>query len=233
MHAEIAPDHATRGIHDSLTGAPFAPFCRFFLELIRTWKRGRLRRKEGGTIGTVPHATPYTYTELVRDFPVDNVQREIFDGELVVSPGPNTRHQRIVRDLALEIQRHINGRSVGEVFFAPLDTVLSETDVVQPDVMFVADDRREIITEKNVQGVPSLVVEVVSDTRRDRVRKRDIYARYGVPEYWIMDPEVDRVEVYKLLDGDYGKPEILEPGETLTYDKLPGLQIDLAKLFAR
>ena len=75
-----------------------------------------------------------------------------------------------------------------------------------------------------MQGVPALVIEIVSDNRMDRVRKRDIYARVGVDEYWIVDPEADRIEVYRLIGNLYAKPEIYEAGETLVYGPLPASQ---------
>jgi Uma2 family endonuclease len=119
------------------------------------------------------------------------------------------------------------------VFIAPLDILLSDSNVLEPDVFFVADSQSEIIDEPNIEGVPTLVIEVLSEPRIDRVRKRDIYARFGVPEYWIVDPDADRVEVYRLRDGGYGKPEIFEPGEQLVYPLLEGFVLDLSQLFAR
>jgi Uma2 family endonuclease len=105
--------------------------------------------------------------------------------------------------------------------------------VLEPDLLFVSDERRDILTEKNVQGAPSLAVEVVSDSRTDRVRKKAIYERFGVEEYWIVDPEIDRVEVYRL-DGDaYDKLDVLEGAAVLTYSGLPGLEIPIHTLFAR
>lgn len=113
------------------------------------------------------------------------------------------------------------------------DVLLSERDVVVPDLIVIRDDQQEILTEDNVKGVPALLVEIVSPStaRLDRMRKRDLYARYAVPEYWIVDPDADRVEVYRLREGAYGKPEILEPGDELPYGPLPGLQITVADLF--
>lgn len=174
----------------------------------------------------------FTYADLA-SFPHDGLRREIIDGELIVSPSPKTRHQRVVGRLYLTIANHIAASGGGEVFVAPLDVVLTERNVIEPDLLFVADDQTEILTEPNVQGTPALAIEVLTDPRLDRVRKRDLYARFGVAEYWVVDPDADRVEIYRLLGDSYAKPEILEPGETLTYEGLPGLQIDLAALFAR
>ena len=121
----------------------------------------------------------------------------------------------------------------GRVFVSPLDVRLSEHDIVEPDVIVVAVDRIEIIKEKFMLGPPSLLVEVVSDPRTDRVRKRALYARSGVPEYWIVDPDADRIEVHRLEAGRYGKPKIFEPDETLTTSVLHGFALSLADLFHR
>lgn len=180
----------------------------------------------------MPESAALTYADLA-SFPDDGMRRELIDGELIVSPSPRTRHQRISARLHLLLANHVAASGGGEVFYAPLDVVFSQTNVVQPDLLFVPDDRRHILTDENVHGAPALVIEVLSEARIDRVRKRDLYAQFGVPEYWVVDPDADRVEVYRLTGDRYGKPEILEPGETLVYDRFPGLAIDLEKLFAR
>ena len=177
-------------------------------------------------------AQALTYADLAA-IPYDGIRRELLDGELIVSPSPVTRHQRLVLRIVTAFSDHIEANGGGEVFIAPLDVVLSERDVVEPDVVFVRTANAAIVTEPNIQGVPDLVIEVLSNPRIDRVRKRDIYARFGVPEYWIVDPDADRVEVYRWSAGGYAKPEISEPGEFLDYSGLPGLRLDLTRLFAR
>ena len=182
----------------------------------------------------MPEGGLYTYADLETFPDDDNLRREIIDGELIVSASPILRHQRLTGRLFNALSNHVDRNGGGEVFVGPADVILSDINVVEPDVLFVADEQLEILTEKNIQGVPSLVIEVLSSNPRlDRVRKRDLYARFGVREYWIVDPESDRVEVYRLAGSTYGKPEILEPGETLMFERLPGLEIDLEKLFAR
>jgi Uma2 family endonuclease len=172
-----------------------------------------------------------TYADLLA-FPDDGLRREILDGELLESPSPRVSHQRLVVRIVRVIADHIDRSGGGEVFVAPLDVLLSEHDVVEPDVVFVSTSQTEIIGKNNIQGVPALLIEVLSDPRVDRVRKRDRYQRADVPEYWIADPDAERVEVYRL-DGDrYGKPEIFEPGDVLTYAQLPGFELDLRALFA-
>ncbi|MGH2829186.1 MAG: Uma2 family endonuclease [Actinomycetota bacterium] len=184
----------------------------------------------------MPEQTALTYANLAA-FPDDGLRRELLDGELIVSPSPRTRHQEIVGRLHLVFGNHVAAHGGGRVFIAPLDVLLSDTNVVEPDLFFVADRDDGIVGELNVAGVPTLVIEVLSQPRIDRVRKRDVYARFGVPEYWIVDPDSDWVEIYRLVGaagaGRYAKPEIRQPDETLAYEGLPGLAIDLSALFAR
>ena len=173
-----------------------------------------------------------TYEDYLA-FPDDSLRRELIAGEVFVTPSPNARHQRVVFRLAFSLEAHLRGHGGGEVFIPPFDVVLSEHDVVQPDVIFVAEADAGIVGEANIRGVPTLVAEVVSDPRTDRVRKRRLYEQVGVPEYWVIDPDSDRVEVYRLAGGRYAKPEILEPGETLTTGLVRGFSLDVAGLLGR
>lgn len=173
-----------------------------------------------------------TYEDFL-SFPDDGVRREIVEGEMLVTPSPDLRHQDLAGFIYVAFFNHIRTSGGGRVFVAPLDVRLSEHDVVEPDVIFVGPDRLGILEEKYLLGSPTLLVEVISNPRTDRVRKRDLYARAGVPVYWIVDPDADRVEVYRLADGVYGKPDILEAGDVLRVDELPGFSIDLSELFAR
>jgi Uma2 family endonuclease len=173
-----------------------------------------------------------TYEDLA-SFPDDGLRRELLDGKLIVTPAPRLRHQDVVLRLAMAFGNYLLAHGGGRVFIAPADVILSNRDVVEPDVLFVADSQLSILTEANVQGVPALLIEVLSNPHIDRVRKRDAYARFNVPEYWIADPDADRVEVYHLAGERYAKPEIFEPGDHLTYEGLPGLTIDVTQLFSR
>lgn len=180
---------------------------------------------------SVRPATPWTYEDYV-DFPEDGKRYEIVDGEVHVTPAANTRHQDIVLHVAVRLYQHVDRHGGGRVFVAPYDVVLSQTDVVEPDVVFVADTDAHRITAANLQGPPTLAVEVLSDPRHDRVRKRRLYAAFGVSEYWIVDPDGERVEVYRLEDGQYPTPTLFEAGATLSTDLLPGLTVDVAELLA-
>lgn len=173
-----------------------------------------------------------TYEDYLR-FPDDGLHRELIDGQVHVTAAPSVRHQRLVLRIAFAIESHLRHVGGGEVFVAPFDVVLSDVDVVEPDVVYVSDADAGALTEANLRGAPTIAIEVLSDPRRDRRLKRDLYERAGVAEYWIVDPEADRVEVHRREGERYVKPEILEPGETLTTAHLPRLSIDVAELLRR
>ena len=138
--------------------------------------------------------TPLVYEDL-ESFPEDNLRREILGGELYVTPSPTRRHQEIVLSVAVALRSH-GKRAGGHVYIAPLDTVLSAQNVVEPDVVFIAPDRQDTLGDKAIIGVPSLLVEVLSPgtAATDRGRKRDLYARFNVAEYWIVDPDANAIE---------------------------------------
>lgn len=174
-----------------------------------------------------------TYDEYV-DLPDDGKRYEIIDGELFVTPAPVTRHQKISRQLQYILMAALEKEGKGEVYNAPVDVVLSRENVVQPDLLFVRVERRKIIGERYIEAAPDLMVEILSPgtRRRDVLTKSALYARFGVPSYWVVDPDLDRIEFYRLENGTYrldctvSSPEVAEPPE------FPGLRIPLAEVFA-
>ena len=177
-----------------------------------------------------------TYDDFVL-FPDDGKRHEIIDGEHYVTPSPNLRHQQLVGRLYLEVALYLRDHpQAGQVFLSPLDVVLSDYDVVEPDLLFVAGDQTGIMTEKNIQGPPALVVEVLSKStrKRDAQIKRRLFERTGVREYWLVDPELDTVQVFRPSpDGKLARVHELsaEDDETLTTPLLPGCAIGLRELF--
>lgn len=124
---------------------------------------------------------------------------------------------------------------LGLVLPAPVDVVLSEHDVVEPDLVFISRERRDRITEANIQGAPDLVVEVLESTRRrDEITKRHLYERHGVREYWLVDPELETVKVWRAGErGFERRAELsLERGDSLTTPVIPGLELPLSRLFS-
>ena len=177
-----------------------------------------------------------TYDDFVQ-FPDDGKRHEIIDGEHHVTLSPNLRHQQLVGRLFFEIATYLEAHPrAGEVFLSPLDVVLSHHDVVEPDLLFVAGDQAAIMTEKNIQGPPALVVEVLSRStrKRDAQTKRRLFERTGVREYWLVDPELDAVQIFRLSpEGKLARVAELsaEDGHSLTTPLLPGCTIELRALF--
>ncbi len=168
--------------------------------------------------------------------PDDGRRHEILDGDHVMSPAPKTKHQRLVLRLALSLEAFVDEHGLGEVFVAPFDVLLSDHDIVQPDLVFVSDGRLGIVDEDNCKGAPDLVVEVLSSStrRRDLIEKRRAYERFGVAEYWVVDPAIDAVQVFRPgADGRYERVAELsaEAGDTLTSPLAPEWHLALADLF--
>ena len=157
---------------------------------------------------------------------------ELIDGELILVSSPNEMHQRVSKRL-LWLFRDVEESGLGWVYDAPFDVILSDTDVVQPDLMFISKERADIITPANVQGAPNLVVEVLSPStaQRDWTQKRDLYAKYGVRELWLVAPDAKLVWVMALTDGEYAIAGVYKDGQTLSSPTLAGLTIDLGYVF--
>lgn len=176
----------------------------------------------------------FTYDDYLL-FPDDGRRHELIDGEHYMTPSPSERHQRIAMNLSGTLWQYLTTRPIGRAYTAPFDVVLSKTDVVQPDLLFVSSARSSIITSQNVQGVPDIAVEIISDTTRktDEVVKRKLYERFGVPEYWIVDPELETIKVYRIAGQGYQRVAELsrEAGDTLTTPLLSDLNLPLSKIF--
>jgi Uma2 family endonuclease len=166
------------------------------------------------------------------------MRHEIIDGEHYVTPSPIPRHQVLLGRLHFEIEYHLRQHpGVGQVFLSPLDVVFTKWDVVEPDLLFVSGSQTDIIADKNIQGAPALVVEILSPgTRRtDEQIKLRLFDRGGVDEYWIVDPDHDVVRVFsRQTDGSFQLRIELsrERSEILTTSLIPGLQVRLSDLFA-
>ncbi len=177
----------------------------------------------------------WTYDDLAV-LPYDGKRHEIIDGEHYVTPSPIMKHQVVLGELHYRIRTYLADHPVGRVFLSPLDVVFSRFDVVEPDLLFVSNERREVVTQKNVQGAPDLAVEILSESNRryDEITKRQLYDRYGVSEYWIVDPEIETVKVYRRTGGAFARVAELsnEAGDELTSPLMPGLAIPLRTLFA-
>ncbi|MDH7578931.1 MAG: Uma2 family endonuclease [Bacillota bacterium] len=173
-----------------------------------------------------------TYEQYAQ-MPDDGRRYEILEGVLQMTPSPTTRHQRVSGNLYFIIRSHVAEHDLGEVFDAPLDVVLSSTCVLQPDLVFVSKAREQVINEKNIAGAPDLVVEIVSPATAsmDRVTKAQVYARYGVPYYWVADPDQKTIEEFRLERGIYFLVRAWEGDAKFAPELFPGLEIKLSDVF--
>ena len=192
----------------------------------------------GGTrehthVTTANPAFKFTYEDY-RTAPPDK-RYELLDGDLLLTPAPNLRHQRLQFRLGSRLGRFIEERALGEFFFAPCDVVLSDTDVVQPDLLFVSRERRHLLSGgDNVRGAPDLVVEILSPGTADRDRgyKRALYAKHGVKEYWLVDPAAETVSLLLPRDGDLVVSHTFGRNETLRSPLLAGFELEVDDIFS-
>ncbi|MDQ3766536.1 MAG: Uma2 family endonuclease [Actinomycetota bacterium] len=159
---------------------------------------------------------------------VDNVRRELIDGELIVSASPVKRHQAVVLKMGSAFLAYAETTG-GEAFASPMDVYFSEDNVVEPDVIYVGPDRVDRSEPRFLRDVTVVVEGSSPSTRRlELLRKRRLYERYSVPEYWYVDLDVDRIEVYRLETDSYAGPVMRGRGEAITSPELPGFsaQVD-------
>lgn len=165
--------------------------------------------------------------------PDDGRRYEILDGELVVSPSPKTVHQVVVGNLFVALTQHVRETQKGDVFVAPLDVLLAEESIVQPDLIYVSKAKRYTVGEGQIKGVPDLLVEVVSPARPelDFRDKRQLYAKLGVPWYWIVDPQARLVLELKLAAAGYAELSRPSGDDVFEPQLFPGLRIKLAEVW--
>lgn len=176
----------------------------------------------------------FTYEDYLL-FPDDGRRHELIDGEHYMTPAPSIKHQQISMNLSRALSNYLAARRIGRAYAAPCDVVLSDTDVVQPDLLIVLSAKASIVTGRNILGVPDLIIEILSETTRktDEIIKRKLYERYGVQEYWIVDPELETVKVYRMTPQGYSRVAELshEASDSLSTPLLPDLTIPLTDLF--
>lgn len=164
--------------------------------------------------------------------PNDGKRYEIIDGELFVTPSPLRAHQKVISNLVYYMAGFAKKTGLGEVYPAPFDVVFSRFDVVEPDILYVSKTRASVLTDRNVQGAPDLVVEVLSESTAqiDRSTKLKLYGRFGVREYWIIDPAGPAAEIYRTKKKTFELIGKLKSAGALTSPLLPGFSLPLKKL---
>jgi len=159
---------------------------------------------------------------------------QLIDQELIMSPSPSRKHQRITFKTCKLLDDYAIAHNAGEANIAPLDVELPGGHILEPDVIYVSKEREEVLTEKRIVGAPDLVVEVLSpsNARLDRQRKRELYAASNVIELWIIDPDAERLEIFRLGENPDRPAHIFERADTAESKLLPGLSFPVASLFA-
>lgn len=178
----------------------------------------------------------FTYRDY-KSLPFSETKRyELLGGELIMVPSPSFGHQRLSWELEYCLSRFVRERQLGMVLHAPLDVVLGEgedREVAQPDILYVSNERSTIIHEEEIRGAPDLIIEILSPSTAeyDRHYKRTLYARHGVTEYWLVDPEEQTVEVLTLGKRGYKQVALYSKDQTLESSLLAGLRIPLEEVF--
>jgi Uma2 family endonuclease len=173
----------------------------------------------------------WTFDEMVAELEESNLPTELWDGELVMSPAPSFFHQEIVARFYEFLTAWIRKHKLGKTGIAPLDMVLTNTRATQPDVVFISNERLDLIKTR-LMGAADLVAEVISPNsrRRDRIDKRDLYEQHGVREYWLIDPEAQTVEVLHLVDGEFQLLGRWRPGQSAESRLLKGFRVKVSEL---
>jgi Uma2 family endonuclease len=174
-----------------------------------------------------------TFKDLQRMREASDERFELIEGEIIVTPSPSLMHQIIVHRLDVLLDRAVVETGLGLVIGAPFDVYLDERNVPQPDLMVVLWDRAQVLESARIASAPSLAVEIISPSSatKDRVTKRNLYARHGVPEYWLVDPEAKTITIFSNPQDDHYQSEAVASA-TAVSATIPGLSVDLKALFA-
>ena len=184
---------------------------------------------------SVPNRVKLTYADLLA-LPDDRLRHELIDGEHFVTPSPGAVHQLVAGNPYFLIRTYLVGHPIGIIMVAPFDIVLTDFDVVEPDLIYFSRPRfKEIVGERNARGAPDLAVEVLSPStrRRDEITKRRLYERTCLREYWVVDPELETVKLYRAAEGRLVKePELsLEGSHVLASPLFPDMNLPLSEIF--
>lgn len=178
---------------------------------------------------------PLLTVENYRLLPETGPRYQLVEGRLYMAPAPNRYHQDISRNLEYIFLRYLEEHPIGRLYHAPFDVYLDETNVYQPDILFVSEDREFILTDAGAEGAPNFIVEILSPktARLDLQNKRVQYAQHGVEELWIIDPVAKTVAVHRFAEQADEPVSVIDETGTLTTAHFPGLVIDARRIFAR
>ena len=184
-------------------------------------------------MATTQPVVKFTYQDYLTT-PEDE-RYELLDGDLMMVPAPNLRHQRVQRNLGQKLNQFIQERDLGELFYAPCDVFLSNTDIVQPDLLFVSREREHLLSDgEKVRGAPDLVIEILSPSsaETDRGAKRHLYGAHGVAEYWLVDPIAETISIHRQRGRVLAATNTFGRGQTLRSPLLAGLELHLDDIFS-
>lgn len=175
----------------------------------------------------------YTYQDYL-NLPDDGKRYEVINGELIMTPAPNIFHQTVLINFVNELKNFLNKEKLGKMLCAPTDVKLSDGNVVQPDIIFISQDNSNIVTENNVDGAPDLIIETLSPGAAyyDLIEKKEIYERFEVKEYWIVDPKKRRVEIYNNVDQHFELYQRIEGAGVVKSLVIKGFEITLENIFS-
>jgi len=170
------------------------------------------------------------YLAITDEYP----RYELLEGELIEMVSPTSRHQIVSANLFSLLDAHCRAHDLGRILAAPIDVVLSRKVVVQPDILFISKARKAELIGERIMGAPDLVIEILSPatSARDLNQKRKLYARHGVKEYWIVDPDDETTEVQRLQGSIFSTMAIFEKGQSLTSPTFEGLAVEIDRVFA-
>jgi Uma2 family endonuclease len=174
----------------------------------------------------------WTYEALVEHFPPET-PCEIIENELFMSPAPNTEHQDISGELEFLLRTFCKKNQLGKIYDAPFDVIVDENNVVQPDIIFISNQNLEKLTKRGFEGVPDLVVEIISPSTfyRDSYEKKDFYEKIGVKEYWLIEPANRVIEVFVLENGKYQLHSLVVEKGTAQSKILEGFEAVAKEIF--
>ncbi len=174
----------------------------------------------------------FTYQDYIH-FPDNGKRYQIIHGEVYMTPAPVPYHQRIIIKLSEILDEFVVKNNLGVVFIAPCDILLSDEDIVQPDIFFISNENLDIIKEKYIEGVPDLAVEIISPytQKLDKIFKKKLYETYRVKEYWIVEPDKKTMEIFSHTGRIYDFRGIYEAGDMVASDLIKGLKFNLSEIF--
>jgi len=173
----------------------------------------------------------YTYEDYEK-LP-EGAPYHLIGGELIMTPAPVPYHQIILRRIGFELLKFNEQKNLGEIIFAPIDVYLSETETYQPDIIFISNEKINIIGEKKIESAPDLVIEILSESTAyyDLKHKKRVYEKTGVKEYWIVDPMEKGIEVYENVNREFKIFSLAAEKERVNSKLLEGFSVELEKIF--